>query len=345
METSAKNLAARVITPCFRVITDNDYAGDPDGLVQLAHLLLSPSVEVRAVIGSHLGAPGPFNTSGRSATESRDQADQIVGLLGLTGRIATLEGSNSPLPYRSAPIRSAGAEAIVEEAMRDSDLPLYITLGGGLTELASAYLMEPRIATRLTAIWIGGPEYPGVALSPPDPSDESEHNTRIDLAAAQVVFDSTVPLWQVPRDAYRQAFISFAELKARMRPCGPLGAHLYACLEGSFDYVASLGLKLGEVFILGDSPLVLLTALRSPFLPDPSSSRYATVPAPRIDERGRYLPASDGRPIRVYTHIDTRLMFEDMFAKLAEAASANNDPSVPKAPRPPESDPTLVWLS
>ena len=37
--------------PRIRVITDNDYSGDPDGLVQLAHLLLSPSVDIRAVVG------------------------------------------------------------------------------------------------------------------------------------------------------------------------------------------------------------------------------------------------------------------------------------------------------
>jgi purine nucleosidase len=40
--------------PRLRVISDNDYAGDPDGLFQLAHHVLSPSVDVRAVIGSHL---------------------------------------------------------------------------------------------------------------------------------------------------------------------------------------------------------------------------------------------------------------------------------------------------
>jgi hypothetical protein len=42
-----------------------------------------------------------------------------------------------------------------------------------------------------------------------------------------------------------------------------------------------------------------------------------TVPAPAIDERGAYVDREDGRPIRVYTRIDTRLMFEDMMAKLA----------------------------
>ena len=52
-----------IITPRMRVIVDNDFGGDPDGLFQLAHLLLSPSVDVRAIIGSHLNAADGFDNS------------------------------------------------------------------------------------------------------------------------------------------------------------------------------------------------------------------------------------------------------------------------------------------
>ena len=188
-----------MISPRLRVITDNDYAGDPDGLFQLAHLLLSPSVDVRAVIGSHL-QPGEEPPSVPTATRSRSAADEVVRLLGLEGRIRTFDGSNSPIANRNTPAPSPAAEAIVAEAMSDSALPLYVTLGGGLTQLASAYLLEPRIADRLTAIWIGGTEYPGIALPPPmaEGKAQTEYNTTIDIAAAQVVFDSPIPLWQVP---------------------------------------------------------------------------------------------------------------------------------------------------
>ncbi|WP_426592117.1 nucleoside hydrolase [Cellulomonas sp. McL0617] len=307
----------------LRVITDNDYSGDPDGLVQLAHLLLSPSVDVRAVIGSHLRAGDPFDSSPITATKARQAADVVVDLLGLTGAITTIEGSNTALVDRSTPIRSAAAEAIVAEAMRESDLPLYVTLGAGLTELASAYLLEPRIAERLTAVWIGGPEHDGLAVAPPRPGgpEVSEYNLRIDITAAQVVFDSPIPLWQVPRDAYRQAMMSFAELETRVRPHGAIGEHLVSRLQDVVEMAAAHGFDSGEVYILGDSPLVLLTALQSSFEPDPSSSRYVTVPAPGIDDEGRYVARQSGRPIRVYTHLDVRLMLEDLVAKLARHAA------------------------
>jgi inosine-uridine nucleoside N-ribohydrolase len=308
----------------MRVICDNDYSGDPDGLFQLAHHLLSPSVDVRAVIGSHLRPGDWIDPSDRTADNAKDEADRIVELLGLTGQVRTVAGSNVALADVSTPIPSDAARAIIDEAMSDSVLPLFVACGAGLTEVASAYLMEPRIAGRLTVVWIGGPEHPGHAWAPPraEGPEPSEYNTRIDIAAARVIFESSVSLWQVPRDVYRQATFSFAELDAEIRRCGAIGAHLVAALDRIVARAAEQGLNLGEVYILGDSPLVLLTALQSPWEPDPSSSQYIVVPAPQMDTDGRYVQRQDGRPMRVYTHIDNRLMFGDLVSKVRLAGRA-----------------------
>ena len=45
---------ALALSPRCRVIVDNDFSGDPDGLVGLAHHLLSPTNRVVA-INYHLG--------------------------------------------------------------------------------------------------------------------------------------------------------------------------------------------------------------------------------------------------------------------------------------------------
>ena len=306
----------------MRVISDNDYSGDPDGLVQLAHHALSTSVELVAVIGSHLAVGDPFDPSGRSAQNAAAAARTVLDLAGRPD-VRVVAGSEVALLDATTPHRSAGAQAIVDAAMADSDRPLYVACGAGLTELASAYLLEPRIAQRLTAVWIGGPEHPGLAVAPPRAGgpELSEYNERIDVTAAQVVFDSPIPLWQVPRDAYRQTLMSFAELDLLVRPAGQLGAHLDDALERVRTMTAEFGMDIGETYILGDSPLVLLTALQSAFEPDPSSSRYVTVPAPRIADDGSYAPRPDGRPIRVYTHLDLRLMFGDLVARLARHAA------------------------
>lgn len=300
----------------MRVLSDNDYAGDPDGLVQLAHHALSPSVDLVTVISSHLRPGDPFDDSGLSAEHGASAARRVLELSG-RGDVRVVAGTEQQLSDRSTPIRSAGAEAMVAEAMReDTDLPLFVVLGAGLTELASAWLLEPRISQRLTAVWIGGPEHPGVPKPPG--IGPSEYNLRIDVTAAQVVFDdSDIPLWQVPRDAYRQVLASMTELQQRMGDQGELGKHLFATLDGIADMCGTFGMSIGETYVLGDTPLVLLTALQSSFEADPSSCSYRTVGCPRIDDEGEYVPGSAGRPIRVYDHLDTRLAVEDLYAKLA----------------------------
>lgn len=302
--------------PRIRLILDNDYAGDPDGLFQLAHHLLSPSGDVRLVIGSHLRVDdadwNPFE--GRSAAAAAERATEVAATLGRDVRI--LAGSEGALDETA--VRSEAALAIVEEAMRDdTELPLVVACGGGLTEIASAWLIEPAIAERLTVVWIGGDEYPDLAAPPPG-VPAVEYNTAIDVAAARVVFnDSTLRLWQVPRDAYRQTLLSEAELETRVRPHGPMGALLADGIRRVRGRLQDAGLPLGETYIFGDSPLVLLTVLQAFFEPDPSSSAWVERPAPRVTADGIFDFEQGGRPVRVFTRLDTRLMFEDLFAKLA----------------------------
>lgn len=299
----------------FRVICDNDFSGDPDGLFQLAHHLRSPSVEVRAIIGSHLHADEIWAKSEHQATDGANKARELLGVMGLTGKVPVHVGSEKAMVSAFVPARSAAVDAIIAEAMRDDPLPLFYCAGAGLTDLASALLIEPRIAKRLTLVWIGGPEYPGLGLPVPGGSP-GEYNITIDVAAAQVVFNrSDVAIWQVPRNTYRRMLFSMAELQA-MKENGGTGAWLAGQISGLSEAAAKMGLKVGEAYALGDSPLVTLTVLQSAFEPDPSSSDYAVVPAPTVQDDGTCRPNPKGRPIRVYTTIDTRLTFGDMLAKL-----------------------------
>ena len=175
--------------------------------------------------------------------------------------------------------------------------------------------MEPRIAKRVRLVWIGGHEHEGIAVSPPG-GQKVEYNLGIDLKAAQIIFNqSEIPIWQVPRDAYRQALVSYAELRNRMNEEGRLASFLLNRLR---DLVKRANANLGEAYVLGDSPLVLLTALQSGWESDPSSSRYTNMPTPKITDAGLYEADSPSRQMRVYTQLDTRLMFEDFYAKVAQ---------------------------
>jgi inosine-uridine nucleoside N-ribohydrolase len=304
-------------SPRMRVIVDNDFSGDPDGLFQLAHLLLSPSVEIRGIIGSHLTASAGFDGANESATKAKEQADKIIKEIFVTRKYKAVAGSNEGMDTMTVAKDSEGAQLIIKEAMRtDTKLPLYVLCGAGLTDIASAWLLQPEIAKHLTLIWIGGQEYEGTATPPPGYSTP-EYNLNLCIPAAQTIFNlSDIPIWQVPRNAYRQCVYSLAELYKDVKPAGSIGQYLYDSIYNIMTMLHNNGYPTGETYVLGDSPLVSLTALQSTFEPDPSANEFILKQSPWIAKDGTYRYNQKGRLIRVYTRIDTRLIYQDMIAKL-----------------------------
>jgi purine nucleosidase len=303
--------------PTMRVIADNDFSGDPDGLIQLAHHLLSPAVEMRAIIASHLRADDHWNRTGDSVTAGVDGIHELLEVMKMKSPAPILRGSDGPLINHVTPMDSEGARFIIKEAMReDTNHPLYLVCGGSLTTIATAWLLEPRIASRITVLWIGGAEYPGQTPPPPG-APVCEYNLYEDLIAGQVVFNvSDLNIWHIPRDAYRQCNASLAELEIRMNRNGRLGTYLFGKIEEAVTLAIMASNRFAEVYTMGDSALVLLTALQNSFEPAPSSSRFIDIPRLTISDDGSYGGVAGKNLIRVFTHLDVRLMQEDLYAKL-----------------------------
>ena len=77
-------------------------------------------------------------------------------LMGLKNQYPVKLGAPRALEDENTPIDSEGARFIIEEAMKEDKRPLYIACQGAITDVASALLMKPEIAERMTVIWIGG---------------------------------------------------------------------------------------------------------------------------------------------------------------------------------------------
>ena len=312
------------LPPRFRVISDNDYAGDPDGLVQLAHHLLSPSVEIRGIIASHLRPGDDWDLTGDAVTAGVEAVQELAKVMKLVKLPPLVEGSKVALSDISRPAISAGAQLIVDEANRtDVETPLYVVCGGSLTSIASAWLMDPTIASKLTVIWIGGPEYPGHRHLPPN-AMPIEYNLLEDLIAGQVVFNnSDLNLWHVSRSVYRDCNASTGELIVRMKDKSELGAYLFEQLSiAARRNIANSGF-FSEMYSLGDSPLVLLTALQTGFEPAPASSQWVDHERPQINSAGQYEFVGREETVRVFTLLDVRMMLEDMYAKFELTARTN----------------------
>ena len=148
-----------------------------------------------------------------------------------------------------------------------------------------------------------------------------EYNLNLCIPAAQVVFNqSRIRIWQVPRNAYRLCLYGLDEVATKVATHGKVGRYLYDSLMQTVGKCEDFGLRMGETYILGDSPLVLLSALQTGFEQDPSSSFYVNMAAPHINDDGSYAFNHEGRSIRVYYQLDQRLMFGDFEAKLLRMA-------------------------
>ncbi len=301
-------------SPKTRVISDNDYAGDPDGLVQLAHLLLSKTADVRAVVSSHLRKDVPWPVPELPSTAGAELAKKVGQFCGYSGKV--LAGAEVGMTSIDQPAESEAVDYLIQEALDDSSgLPLLMLCGGALTTIASAYLKEPKIATKLTLVMIGGPGYDESAESQP------EFNFSADLFAAQVIFNqSEIEIIQVPRTTYAQTKAARIEMVNRMANANALGAFIWDRYLEVEDFAKSIGLNFGEVFVLGDSPLVLISCLQSALGGD-GDSVCLRQNSFALDARGRYDKTRPGREITVYHTIDNRLMMEDFFQKVSGASS------------------------
>jgi len=282
-----------------RVIIDNDFAGDPDGLAALAHQLLTPKTRTVLVTSSALN-PKFGGHAGDSAEEGRRIASELIQRLRITDTIPVVAGAEKAgLP--TGDNVSAAARAIVAEAERDDPLPLFFTCGGPLTNLAAALRLQPAIVKRMTVVWIGGGPYPKGGW---------EYNLATDVDAARYVIEqSNAPLWQVPQNAYRQMQYSVAEMGEDLRPISAFTQWLYAQFTNPPSFV-----DVGGAWPLGDSPLVLLTAISQ------ESSVHRDQPAHRITSTLAYGDAIPGRTVRVYETLDARLTFADFLAHLRRNA-------------------------
>lgn len=283
----------------IRVITDTDAKNEADDQFAIVQTLLSPKLDNVGMIAAHYGT-----RHADGMERSYRELETIFDKMGFDKDGMLYHGAPHALPAYGEPVDSEGARLIVREAMKDDPRPLYITFLGPLTDMASALLMEPRIASRCTVIWIGGGPYPHGGI---------EFNQDNDIHAVNVVFRSKVPVWQVPKNVYEMMAVSLAELEYRVRPCGDIGAYLCDQLDEHANEPdpRTSDFRSGETWVLGDNPTIGLLLYEHRF-------EFDWVQAPTVlKDGGGYVTDVRNRPIRVYRKIDSRLILEDMYAKLA----------------------------
>lgn len=259
------------------MILDNDWSGDPDGLVALAHHLLSPTNQVLAVTSTFLHPM--FGSPQSRAADGARLAAELVDLVGRPGP-QPIVAAGGEKPFDEA--EPSAASTTIIEVVRAADAPVAIACGGPLTNIAQALRSAPDIASRIHLLWVGG------SLR----AAEAEYNRDTDPDAAAMVF--AVPglrITQFPLEVYRSSVVVTAQLEADLTASGRLGVWLWRQFA---DLHLPDFLELAQTWVLGDSLPVIATAL------DETTCVFEQT--------------SPG--VRTCTSLDSQMLYEDLVAKL-----------------------------
>ena len=275
-----------------RVIVSSDTACEADDPFAIAHALLSPKMDVKAVIAEHFRDAGSMERSHAAAKKLLDLMKSTVPVL--RGQVwPKVEGEISE-----------GARCIIDEARREDSRPLFVLCMGAVTTLAAALAAAPDIAEKLTFVTIGGRGYGKDAWV------FREFNWGNDPDAINFILrDTAVPVWQIPISGYGMMRVGLAELQRKVACCGEVGAYLLRQMD-EYNNTPYAGWTAGESWSLGDNPSVAVVL-------HPGCGENRMQSAWLIDNETAYVTELPGRQILVYRTIDSRYVLEDLFSKLA----------------------------
>ena len=163
-----------------KVIVDTDAYNEMDDQFSILYALCSDRMEVIAVNAA------PFRNDRADTFEdgmvkSYEEILRLTALLPDGDSIPVFHGSRKAIEQTGHLAPSPAAENIISEALESEEIIYILTLGAA-TNVASALLMDPRIAEKICVIWLGGTSL--------DKPDVREFNLAGDYAAGQVLLNS-----------------------------------------------------------------------------------------------------------------------------------------------------------
>lgn len=223
--------APRKATP---VVIVTDCGVDVDDQWAIAHAVLAPTLDVRAVLTTH-------------ATELGEQSAQTTAVCvrklfakmhERVSRPPVITGANVALTDKKAPVASFAVAALRALAKSyDAANPLHVVLIAPATDVASALLMEPSLAQRLVVHAMAFESWPVAG---------DAWDARNDIAAWQALLASNVPVSIGSGDTSKQALVMTRDEAVRTVGGTPLGDYLVATLDGWLATHGDLAMKVAK---------------------------------------------------------------------------------------------------
>lgn len=303
--TLSPDIRLRLLTPPVgrvRAVLDTDTYNEIDDQFALVQALLAPErIDLQAIYAA------PFHNSrstgpGHGMELSYGEIFELLGRMGIDGGGLVHRGVTDYVgPEKRARPAAAVDDLIARARSGSTENPLYVIAIGAISNVASALLKAPDIIDRTVVVWLGGH-----ALDWPN---QAEFNLKQDVGGVQVLFDSGVPLVNVPCMGVTSHLASTVpEIEAHVEPCGEIGRFLAMRFkEYSSDHV-------GWAKEIWDMAAVA-------WLLDPEWTPSVLVPTPIATELRTYSFDAARHPMRYVTHVKRNPILKDFFARLKAATT------------------------
>ena len=282
-----------------RMVLDTDTYNEIDDQFALAYAYLSnDKLQLEAVYA----APFRNNRStgpGDGMEKSYQEILRLLKMLGKSPEGFAFEGSDRYLEDISRPIRSKAALDLIEKALASSpEDPLYVVPIGCITNIASAILIEPKIIENIVVVWLGGNGL--------DWPNQKEFNLQQDVLAAQVVFNSGVPLLIMPcRPVVSHFHTSIPELNYHLKGKNDLSDYL---LSSTIEYSGGK-----DVW-----SKVIWDVVAIAWLVNPSWVPTNLVHSPILTDQVTFSIDHSRHFMRIATSMNRDAIFKDLFGKLTK---------------------------
>jgi hypothetical protein len=280
----------------LRAVLDTDTYNEIDDQFALVQALLSPDrISLEAIYAA------PFHNK-RSTGPGHGMELSLGEILELLKR---LDVSPDSLVHRGV-TDYVGPAKVAREAPAVDDLiararsatpdnPLYVIAIAAISNIASALLKAPDIIDRTVVVWLGGH-----ALEWPH---QREFNLMQDVGGAQVLFDSGVPVVQVPcMGVVSHLHSTVPEIERYVEPCGEIGRFL------------AMRFKEYETDHKGWSKVIWDMAAVA-WLLDPAWAPSVLVPTPVLTDNVTFSVDRSRHPMRYVTRVNRDAILRDFIGK------------------------------
>ena len=288
------------------VVLDTDAYNEIDDQFAIAYLLKnSEKLNTKAIYAAPFYAPW-CNHKSNSVTDGMEKSyDEIHKLLSLMNiEKEVYRGSDSFLPDEKTPVISDAARDLAQRAEQYSpENPLYVVAIGAITNIASAVLINPRVAENCVLVWLGGN---ALHLD-----DTREFNMVQDIAASRVVMSCGMPFVQLPCSGVVDIFrVSKADLECWLIGKNPLADYL---ARNTIDEAESYAHGTPWTRVIWD-----VTAVAWLLNDNNRFMRSRLIKTRLSDYNGIYETQECEHEMRYVYHIDRDRLMKDLFDKICE---------------------------